>query len=381
MGNKVENKWIDFSSLPRSKSGSRIRWDKSVGCLISFMYGEYQGTLRIVERVGARNYRVVINIGAEEIEYVFNASHLYHCQLGGAFVKPIAITHPDLVKYFVNKEDAYKYSAYSKVEVDMICPLCGAIRKKQIMVLTNYGLACPACSDGVSYPNKFMYHLLKQLDIVFINELTKKYPGFEWTKNYRYDFYFKISEKQYIVEMDGGFHFRDIYSTCFDNEKDKIATRNGVEIIRINCDYQGYDRFEHVKSNIVNSKLSEIFDLSVMSVCECYANGITNIQEISSKVGIKKSAIVKYLKTGARLGLCDYNSKKASKKAQAKMKQIRSKPVKVFKNDSFVAEFPSRSEASRKSKEVLGTFFDYATISNMCLGKKGSRDGVLFTEA
>ena len=390
------DRWIDFSALPRSKSWDKIRWIEAIGYSMPFVYGEYKGTLRIVERVDERKYKIIINIGAEEIEYITNTSDLRNCHLGWALLKPIAVTHPELIQYFANKKDAYTYCAGSPAEVDMICPLCGTIKKKPVRELVKHGLACPACSDGVSYPNKFMYNLLQQLNVVFINELTKKYPGFEWVEKYRYDFYFNINGAQYIVEMDGGFHFNDVFCICSDDEKDKIAIQNGVEVIRINCDYHVSDRFDYVKSHIVNSKLSELFDLSVVdwdacdknaegsfliSACAYYTNGITDIGEISDKVGVKNSAIIRYLKAGTRLGLCNYDSKEARRKAQTKMKQIRSKPVKVFKNDLFVAEFPSRAEASRKSKEVLGVFFDTATISNMCLGKRGPRDGILFNEA
>lgn len=390
------DRWIDLSKLPRSKSGNTIRWVESIGYSMPFAYGEYQGTLRIAERVDERKYRIILNIGTEEIEYITNTSDLRGCKFGYALLKPIAVTHPELIQYFVNKEDAYKYCAGSPAEVDMICPLCGTIKKKPIRELVKHGLACPACSDGISYPNKFMYNLLQQLNIIFIHELTKKHPGFEWVKKYRYDFYFNINGAQYIVEMDGGFHFNNVFGACSDDEKDKIAIQNGVEVIRINCDYQIRDRFDYVKSHIINSKLSELFDLSIIdwnacdknaegslliSACEYYANGITDIGEISTKVGVKNSTVIRYLKAGARLGLCDYDSKEARRKAHVKIQQVCSKPVRVFKNNVFISEFPSRAEASRKSKEVLGIFFDTATISNMCLGKRGSRDGILFTEA
>ena len=66
-------------------------------------------------------------------------------------------------------------------------------------------MLCPVCSDGVSYPNKYVRNLLKQLPIENLEYEWKP----EWGKQYSYDNYFIYNEKEYIVEADGAQHFKD----------------------------------------------------------------------------------------------------------------------------------------------------------------------------
>lgn len=122
-------------------------------------------------------------------------------------INDIATTHPYLVKYFVNIEDAYKYSYGSDNKVLMRCPDCGFEKKLVIGIFVINGFCCPKCGDGISLANKIIFNILEQL-LGLDNFQTEYSP--KWCKyglknklrQGRYDSYFKLNNKEYIVEMD-----------------------------------------------------------------------------------------------------------------------------------------------------------------------------------
>lgn len=122
-------------------------------------------------------------------------------------INDIATTHPHLVKYFVNKEDAYKYSYGSKIKVKVKCPNCGYLKSMNInKLISRNKMTCRKCSDGISYPEKFLYSILKQLNIDFETQKI-----FDWSRNLDnkklYDFYFKYDNKKVIIETHGSQHY------------------------------------------------------------------------------------------------------------------------------------------------------------------------------
>ena len=261
-GEKI-NKWIDLSTLPTCKNG-HIDWKQSVGKEVKFTYGDITGVLKILQCERYTN-KAVIFIDGYTSKYGKSicVDQIKTCSLGNILRKPIAETHPEMIIYFINTEDAYTYSAHSSKEVFTICPKCGTIKKQPILRLTNKGFACPVCSDGISYPNKFMYDILKQLNIDFIREVSKKHIGFQWVKNYKYDFCIEIDDQKYFIEMDGKFHFIDAFSSyeqtqLTDQTKDDLANAHSVEVIRINCNYKEIkDRFDFIEIRRADPQGSE----------------------------------------------------------------------------------------------------------------------------
>lgn len=186
-------------------------------------------------------------------------------------INDIATANPKLVKYFVNIEDCYTHTYASNKKVVVKCPNCDSEKEMSINKLSLYGFSCNKCSDGISYPNKYMYNLLEQLDIEFKTEYSPiwcKYKINNINKKGRYDFY--IPSKQLIIEMDGAFHYINNISgqtneelKCIDNIKAELAIAHGIDIIRINCNYRDVSiRLAYIKESILNSKLNNIFDLS-----------------------------------------------------------------------------------------------------------------------
>lgn len=190
----------------------------------------------------------------------------------------IAHTKPELVKYFVHPEDATKYVLKSNAYVEVKCPDCNTVvGMRSIYDLQNYGVNCPSCGSGTSYPNRFMYNLLECLNVEFDNE-----TRFDWcvfpsykdkTKKCYGLFDFVLLQSKIIVEMDSGLgHGRYVFSnsdisseeTLYrDQQKDLLAQQHGYRVIRVDCQYYNHqNRFEAVKSGILNSDLTTVLNLS-----------------------------------------------------------------------------------------------------------------------
>jgi len=271
-------------------------------------------------------------------------------------------TNPELAKLLANPEDGYKYTYGSTVKVDWKCSECGEIIKgKKIGVIYKDGLLCPKCSDGISYPEKFMYNLLKQLKITFDYQYTPKWCKYEYeNKIHRgtYDFY--LLDYNLIIEMDGGLghgnkntsYFKTPKETKFiDDEKDRLAKEHNVNIIRIKCDYGSLDRFTYIKNNTLNSNLSTLFNLSkidwnmickysckslLIEICK-YRNlySMTTTQ-IGCHFNLHYGTIARYLRCGNSLGLCSYDPKEETKIRSSKAgKKSRKKVICLTTNKVY----------------------------------------------
>lgn len=252
-------------------------------------------------------------------------------------INDIATTHPHLVKYFLHIEDTHKYSFGSNVICLMICPDCGFEKETQISDLSTYGYSCPKCGDGISYPNKFVFNVLEQLDIKFNTENT-----FTWSENKRYDFY--IHDSNCVIEANGQQH----YTSCFerlggrsledeqinDKLKEKLAKENNIEnYITIDC---RRSEMNFIKNKVINSKLNELYDLSKIDFMKCHEyacknlvkiicdlwNNDSTIESMANKFKLARQTITRYLKQGNLVNWCDY-------------KPFSRKPTAIFKKDIY----------------------------------------------
>ena len=267
-------------------------------------------------------------------------------------VNDIATTHPHLCKYFVNKEDIYKYSAYSHKKVKMICPICGFSKQYRLSELsTKNKFPCSLCDDGISYPEKFMVNVLTQLNIKFITQLN--HTTFNWCQNFKYDFY--LTDFNMIIETHGEQHYRNAFQTYEETHKNdmrkcELARLNGFEM---NKNYFVIDSrnstLEWMKKNIIET-LGHIFDLSnvdwekadlesqkshMILACQLKRENpdltvIKIIEIIKEKTGIEYSRVTieRWLNDGTKLGLCHYSGKEELDKSNMKKK---GKPIKQSK--------------------------------------------------
>ena len=301
-------------------------------------------------------------------------------------INDIATTHPHLVKYFVNKEDTYKYNSGSHKKVEIKCPDCGYIKKKEIRDIVNKGYCCSKCSDGKSYPEKFVFNLLEQLNVDFETEYKPS-----WIDNKRYDFY--IKDNDCIIETHGEQHYSNISNfkslggrnleeeQINDKFKKETALKNGIKhYIELDCRESSLD---WIKNSILNSELNELFDLSnidwnkcgefankniVKEVCDYWSNKKEDetTVDLAKKFNLDRHTILKYLKLGKEIGLCNYDSKEMDKIRCKKIGRSKSKGVLVYKNNVLIGEYKSLADLENRSMEIYKTILHHSAVSKCC---------------
>lgn len=290
-------------------------------------------------------------------------------------------THPQYLPYFQNKEDAKTVTHGSLKQMDMNCPICGNKKKISPATLTLKGFSCPKCGDGISYPNRFMFNLLEQLNVDFDNEVK-----FKWSQNKRYDF---IIDKT-LIEMDGGFHNGSKFKSKedaikIDKLKDDLARDNGYDIIRIPCPNS---RFDYIKTIVEKSKLSDILDLykvdwiklekelinnnlvkRASEVFNKYKN-IKSIDEMAKLLNMRTTKLCPLLKTSARIGLTDYDARLSIRGLYTPNKVALNKKKVVCLETNII--YDSCAEAEKE----LGFLKD--SIGRVCRGERLTAKGFHF---
>ena len=274
-------------------------------------------------------------------------------------------THPHIAKLLKCPNNGYKLNHGSGKSEIFICPNCGYEKEYIIFNIINNKFSCPKCGDGISYPNKIGFNLLEQLGINFEFEYNP-----DWIKPKRYDFYFILNGKQYILEMDGYWHNNDNKlsgqtaeeSQAIDDYKDMKAKENGIEVIRIDCKISD---LEYIKNNILTSKLNELFNLNnidwlkceefacssfVKIACDYWNSGIRNARKIGEIMKICRAVIIKYLKQGTELNLCCYNSKQIMKENILNTIDYKKRKIIQLSLDNiFIKEWESITQANSKT--------------------------------
>ena len=311
-------------------------------------------------------------------------------------VNSLADTNPEVIQYLANKEDAKKYSKGTHKKIKWICKDCGQNKMLSPYTFIENGIMCNRCSDGKSMPNKIMFSILQQLlENNFENEKLFKWCKFNKYNSDKkqigyYDFYFELNGNKYIIEMDGELgHGRDTtYSSSeetiyIDNMKDELAKEHNIEVIRIQCP----NNIDIIKQNILNSKLSTIFDLTIIKWNEClkysssslvitainyYNNGMV-VSEIEKLMKISDTTVRKYLKCGKEMGMCDYGTEEGNKR-QTEInsnykRKIYSKEVICLENGY---RYGSLRECEENSIKDFNTLLQVSGICEVCNGKRKS---------
>lgn len=230
-------------------------------------------------------------------------------------------TAPHIANLLLYPEHGYNLSLESHKKDYFVCPCCGTKIYKAVRNVGKHGFKCSVCSDGISYPEKVVSNLLKQLKLDFIYD-----SSYEWSNNKRYDFY--IENLSLIIETHGLQHYSD--KKMFNKKNDyseqendvykkTIAMQNGIrKYIELDCRYSD---MKYIKDSILNSELNILFDLSlidwddleknclkskVIEVCNVYNSGIKNTVDIAKLLGLDSSTVSDYLRRCDDIGLCDY---------------------------------------------------------------------------
>lgn len=286
------------------------------------------------------------------------------------------------------EEEASKYSHRSHKKIYPVCPFCHTISKKLIRIDDIWkcrGFSC-ACKDHISFPNKVIYSVMEQLyEMGYVQYFEREY-SFNGERS-KYDMYFEMEGKKYIVEMDGGIghgHEPNINnmsaeeSLNVDRLKDEVAIQNNCTMIRIDSTISDIDK---IKNKLLQSDLSLIFDLTKINWNRVLEYTCTNlIKEISdfktkyplaftsdimAKFHISRSSTINYLKKGARLGWCNYNGKEEMIRNNRLKGNKKGQCISVLKIDSNEEYcFPSVLSIEEKSLDKYGI-----KMTNYCIKK------------
>ena len=307
-------------------------------------------------------------------------------------------TDPEKAKLLKNPEDGYKYmKSANKPKLEFICPYCETIIKKTPNEFDrDGGLCCPKCRESISYPNKYMFCLLRQLKIDFEDE-----KSFNWSDGKKYDFY--IKDKNTIIEMHGIQHYEEMNFSKYgartlkeeqenDKLKEKLAKENGIKnYIIIDCRKSNYN---YITKNVLNSKLKNIIDLDnldftllkqdaenphVKLVSDLWNSGIHDIRELVKSTKIRRGRIHSILTRAKELGFCDYDSEETTRIAfdnALKTKyQIYSKPV--FCNEYKFA-FGNETILTNIFKDNFNIVLQIANVHKCLIGKRKSTCNLSF---
>lgn len=235
-------------------------------------------------------------------------------------------TAPEIASLLYNPNDGYTHMKSCSARLDWKCPICGMKISNKIcnQIYRQGRVSCPRCSDGISYPNKFIYFLLKDIGINI-----KREQRYDWNSDYIFDIV--IENEKLIIEMDGGLGHgnrkfgggKDSTGKFRDDIKDNNAKINGYKTIRIDCSYYGIEnRFDFIKSSVLKSDLAKLYDLSnidweyisersensyVKQACDLYNNGIISTRRIAENLDLHYATIIQYLKRGTKYGWCNYD--------------------------------------------------------------------------
>lgn len=230
---------------------------------------------------------------------------------------------------YISEEQMKTNMPNSHAKIPMRCPECGRIKNISPNQLWRQGLGC-ICSDGVSYPNKFMFSFLEQAKIDFDRE-----QSFDWSNGKIYDFY--ITSLNCIIECHGVQHYNGWNNDddslkkekANDNYKKQLAIDNGVKYnnyIIIDCSKSNAN---YIKKNIILSGLLDILNCDINNIdlnkcnefatsnmikmaCDLWNSGYA-VKDIKEILKTTRETATKYLKIGKEIGWCDGYTNKESR--------------------------------------------------------------------
>jgi len=225
------------------------------------------------------------------------------------------------------------------------------------------------------------------LNLIF--EYQKK---FSWSQNKRYDFY--IKDNHIIIEVNGLQHYEEKFKFKTRNLnlrnlkveqendifKEQLAKENGI-IKYIVIDARKSE-LEWIKNSILNSELSELFDLSnidwlkchefacsslVKKACDLWNSGMKSTIKIGNNLMVNPSTASRYLKYGVELNLCDYNPLEIKNTVKFKCKSI----VQLdFNTNKLIKTYQSMHEAAKIHKIPSSTLTRYCNYHKLHLNYK-----------
>ncbi|MDD3323460.1 MAG: DUF723 domain-containing protein [Paludibacter sp.] len=301
-------------------------------------------------------------------------------------------SHPDVAKHFIDQNFVKNHTCGTHKKAYYKCPDCGDISEVCVSYCFQNGFNCKKCGDKRSFPNKFVYNILKELNIKFISE-----KRFNWSKNIdgnttSYDFY--IPQMNMIIEANGLQHYEDTFFGKFeyvnanDNYKEYVAKANGItKYVRLNCS-ESSEKF--IINSIKQEKLLYFIDFDKIDIktvivncnksllvecCRIFKeNPNMSTSDISDVLNLDRHTILSYLKKGSIAGLCSYSKDNAlaNRKKRAAKNRKKQSVLQFDINNIFISRYESASVASKF------TSISACAIRNCCLMVSNSAGGFVW---
>lgn len=230
-------------------------------------------------------------------------------------VNDISTTAPDLMVYLVDKEFGYTHTKTTNKSTLMKCPICGYEKSMQFQKVYFQNFACPYCSDGFSFPEKFMMEILNEAGIKFKYQLNKK--NFNWCNKYKYDFY--LPDYNWIIETHGRQHYEDGWGKIdfqrkIDKIKRELALNNGIDkYIELDCrqsdgkyiykSIRQSDLNTIIKTINVNKAEARAQNSKLKIACDLFNNKGVCFSEIAQKLNVCYDTVHRYISKGFELGI------------------------------------------------------------------------------
>jgi hypothetical protein len=232
----------------------------------------------------------------------------------------------ELKEYFskyLTEEQMKQYMPNSTKNVNAICPDCGKYKSIRIHQLKDQGIGC-ICGDGYSYPNKFVYNVLCQLNLNIKPEYSPR-----WAKRKRYDEY--LIDYNIIIENHGKQHYTQQGSLTHrplekelenDQTKYQLAKENGIkDYVILDCRKSS---MQWIKQSILESALPILLNFDeqdidwmaadtyatnslIKQASDLYNNGI-NASNIAKQLSTTCTSVTRWLKKATEIGWCNYIS-------------------------------------------------------------------------
>lgn len=288
-------------------------------------------------------------------------------------------TNPKLASLLADPEDGYKYMQRTTKKLDWICPKCdSAVRNKKGDLVQSFGLACPSCSDGVSYPEKFMFHFLQQADIDFMTQ-----ESFSWSDGKAYDFF--LPEYNWIIESHGKQHYEEngfhTLNRSFEEEQENdrhkkwMAQENGIKrytVINGSLSDADFIRDSIQTSELYTFSLGVDFDIvaekaeksKVIESWELWNSGMYSTQKIAEVLKSNRATIRAYLKRGQLIGKCDYTPEIARRSGR-----LSTPVIQLSLDGEFIKKWDSVTNAG------IGVNIHESGITKTCRGRQKTAGG------
>lgn len=311
------------------------------------------------------------------------------CDSLGFYLNEYCKNDIEFIKTLKGETDPYKIYKKSQRKAIFKHNACGQCFSVNISNFVKGGYRCRICSDGISFPNKFVTAILVSLNIEFESEKL-----FGWSNNKRYDHY--IPSLNMIIENHGMQHYNGGFDSIGGNTledeisndilKKEIAIMNGIEhYIVLDC---RKSELEWIKNSIMNSELPNLLNFKEEDIdwdkCAEFSFGslqvkawelwnskkFSNTKLLSDELKVNRSTIIKWLKNGSDIGKCVYEPKKEMIKNGIKngKKRKSTKQIKVIKNDVVVATYKSASELADLSEAHFGVKISTGQCYKICRG-------------